>query len=53
MSDRLFRSEAELKKALAKDLKDLRTMQKRGDDIKGIEQVISHKKKMLKFETWK
>jgi len=53
MSDRLFKSEAELKTALAKDMKDLRTMQKQGYDTSGIEQVIKHKKKTLKFGTWK
>ena len=53
MSDRLFRSEKELRDALRKDISDLHKMKREGYDTSGIEQVIKHKKKTLKFGTWR
>jgi len=53
MSDRLFQTEEELKKALEKDEHDYSQMVREGRDIGGIRQVIENKKNMLKYGTWR
>ena len=45
---RLFRTKGVLRKALSKDVRDRKTMRKRGDSTKGITQVIQRKKRLLK-----
>ena len=52
MKDRLFRTKDELTTALNKDIRDRETMMKQGYNIKGISQVIQHKKKTLKSKTY-
>ena len=54
MKDRLFRTKTELKKALAKDLRDRELMKKDGFSTKGITQVIQQKRRILKSKAyWK
>ena len=49
---RLFRTKAELRKALKKDIKDREKMRKRGNSTKGITQVIQRKKRLLKAKRY-
>ena len=52
--NRLFRTKAELRKALAKDIKDRKSMKKQGHSTKGITQVIQRKKRILESKKyWK
>jgi len=54
MSDRLFRTKGELRKALQTDLEDVKKMKRHGEDTSGISQVIKHKKILLKDKNyWK
>lgn len=53
MSERLFQTKGELKKALKTDLRDIKSMKKQNLDVSGISQVIKHKKMMLKTGSWK
>lgn len=47
MKNRLFRTKNELRNALAKDIRDRKTMKKEGHSTKGITQVIQRKKRLL------
>ena len=52
--NRLYRTKAELRKALAKDVKDREAMRKRGEGTKGITKAIQNKKRILNLKRyWK
>jgi len=52
--ERLYATKAQLRKALAKDIKDRKAMRKAGLSTKGITQVIQYKRRILKSKKyWK
>ena len=54
MTDRLFKTKTELRKALKKDIRDREQMKKEGFSTKGITQCIQQKIRILKSKTyWK
>jgi len=53
MSDRLYGTGKELRKALEVDIRDFKSLKKQDQDTKGIEQVIKHKTKMLRDGSWR
>jgi len=53
MSDRLYRTGKELRKALDVDIADFKRLKREGYDTSGIRRVIRNKQMMIKRGTWK